>query len=220
MSVKVVIRELPANIDTKDIEVQLTHAGLVVHKILKLSKFPTKGPMPLFYVQMKQNGNSETAYKFTEMLGGMVFGLNLLQPCSKKEDSNILKPNGLDTIDKFSQDNLAIAYTDGTPDKFFNKGGAGIFFLLPNGSKYHLNVNTDLIDSNFTSELIAIKEVVALYLNDPNISGLTDGVQHTNTRPRHVFISFFADAFFCRLAKAKPTIACESAIGTCSAIAS
>ncbi|GIY48313.1 hypothetical protein CEXT_392031 [Caerostris extrusa] len=47
-----------------------------------------------------------------------------------------------------------------------------VFFLFPNGSKYHHKVNTA---SNFTSELIAIKEAVALYLNDSNISGLTDG---------------------------------------------
>ncbi|GIY07155.1 hypothetical protein CEXT_791621 [Caerostris extrusa] len=36
-------------------------------------------------------------------------------------------------------------------------------------------MNTGLIASNFTSELIAIKEAVALYLNNSNISGLTDG---------------------------------------------
>ncbi|GIY54218.1 hypothetical protein CEXT_755011 [Caerostris extrusa] len=50
------------------------------------------------------------------------------------------------------------AYTDGSSDKFLNKGGAGIFFLLPNGSKYHHKMNTGLIASDFTSELIAIKE--------------------------------------------------------------
>ncbi|GIX90873.1 RNase H domain-containing protein [Caerostris extrusa] len=44
------------------------------------------------------------------------FSLNLLQPCSKKEDSNILKQKDLDTIDKLSQGNLVIAYTDGSSD--------------------------------------------------------------------------------------------------------
>ncbi|GIX67885.1 RNase H domain-containing protein [Caerostris extrusa] len=72
------------------------------------------------------------------------FSLNLLQLCSKKEDFNILKQKGIDTIDKFSQGNLAIAYTDGSSDKFLNKGGAGIFFLLLNGSKYHHKVNAGL----------------------------------------------------------------------------
>ncbi|GIY52235.1 hypothetical protein CEXT_417051, partial [Caerostris extrusa] len=36
-------------------------------------------------------------------------------------------------------------------------------------------MNTGLIASNFTKELIAIKEAVALYLNDSYISGHTDG---------------------------------------------
>ncbi|GIY82781.1 hypothetical protein CEXT_276881 [Caerostris extrusa] len=89
------------------------------------------------------------------------FGLTLLQPCSKKEDFDILKQKGLDTIDKLAQGNFTIAYTNGSFDKFLNKGGADIFFLLPNGSKYHHKMNTGLIASNFTSELIAIKEAVA-----------------------------------------------------------
>ncbi|GIY75991.1 hypothetical protein CEXT_507431 [Caerostris extrusa] len=108
------------------------------------------------------------------------FGLNLLQPCSKKKTPTFSNKKGLDTIDKFSQGNLAIAYTDG----FLNKGGAGIFVLLPNGSKYHHKVNTSLIASNFTNELIAIKEAVALYLNDSNISGLTDGIRFFRTSQR------------------------------------
>ncbi|GIY21497.1 protein O-mannosyl-transferase Tmtc3 [Caerostris extrusa] len=52
----------------------------------------------------------------------------------KKRRLQHSQTKGFDTIDKFSQGNLAIAYTDGSSDKFLNKGGAGIFFLLPNGS--------------------------------------------------------------------------------------
>ncbi|GIX81713.1 hypothetical protein CEXT_393251, partial [Caerostris extrusa] len=85
------------------------------------------------------------------------------------------KPISEIKFDEFSQDNLAITYTDGPSDKFLNKDGAGIFFLPPNGSKYHHKMNTGLIASNFTKEIIAIKEAVALYLNDSNISGHTDG---------------------------------------------
>ncbi|GIY31627.1 RNase H domain-containing protein [Caerostris extrusa] len=102
------------------------------------------------------------------------FGLKLLFETIQKRRPNILKQKGLDTIDKFSQDNLAIAYTDGSSDKFLNKGG--FFILLPNRSKYHHKMNTGLIASNFTSELIANKETVVLYLNDSDISGLTDGL--------------------------------------------
>ncbi|GFV11545.1 RNase H domain-containing protein [Trichonephila clavipes] len=41
------------------------------------------------------------------------FELELLQPCSKKEDSVTLRQKGLETIAILSQDNFAIAYTDG-----------------------------------------------------------------------------------------------------------
>ncbi|GIX94548.1 hypothetical protein CEXT_294721 [Caerostris extrusa] len=45
----------------------------------------------------------------------------------RRKQPSILKLKGLDTIDKFSQGNLAIAYTNGSSDKFFNKGSTGIF---------------------------------------------------------------------------------------------
>ncbi|GFX74710.1 probable RNA-directed DNA polymerase from transposon BS [Trichonephila clavipes] len=42
------------------------------------------------------------------------FELELLQPCSKKEDPVTLRQKGLETIAILSQDNFAIAYTDGS----------------------------------------------------------------------------------------------------------
>ncbi|GFV16504.1 hypothetical protein TNCV_4785661 [Trichonephila clavipes] len=61
--------------------------------------------------------------------------LNLLCPCSKKEDARILKQKGLETIEKISQENFAVAYTDGSSDISLNKRGAGILFQLPNKEK-------------------------------------------------------------------------------------
>jgi ribonuclease HI len=102
--------------------------------------------------------------------------LNLLQPCSKKEDPQTLRQKGLETIEKFSQGNLAIVYTDGSSDKSLNKGGAGILFLLPNGDKFMHKINTGLIASNFTSELLAIKEALSFYMTNQEISVLTEGL--------------------------------------------
>ncbi|GFV74047.1 reverse transcriptase domain-containing protein [Trichonephila clavipes] len=58
------------------------------------------------------------------------FELELLQPCSKKEDPVILRQKGLETIEILSQDNFAIAYTDGFSDRSLSNGGAGILLLL------------------------------------------------------------------------------------------
>ncbi|GFW14586.1 RNase H domain-containing protein [Trichonephila clavipes] len=59
------------------------------------------------------------------------FELELLQPCSKKEDPVTLRQKGLETIAILSQDNFAIAYTDGSSDRSLSNGGAGIILLLP-----------------------------------------------------------------------------------------
>ncbi|GFX86060.1 RNase H domain-containing protein [Trichonephila clavipes] len=59
------------------------------------------------------------------------FELELLQPCSKKEDPVTLRQKGRETIAILSQDNFAIAYTDGSSDRSLSNGGAGIISLLP-----------------------------------------------------------------------------------------
>ncbi|GFX01383.1 reverse transcriptase domain-containing protein [Trichonephila clavipes] len=102
--------------------------------------------------------------------------LNLMRPCSKKEDARILKQKGLETIEKISQENFAVAFTDGSSDISLNKGGAGILFQLPNKERKMHKINTGLIASNFTSELLAIKEALTLYSTHLELSGTTEGL--------------------------------------------
>ncbi|GFY17942.1 ribonuclease H [Trichonephila clavipes] len=94
----------------------------------------------------------------------------------KKEDARILKQKGLETIEKISQENFAVAYTDGSSDISLNKGGAGILFQLPNKERKMHKINTWLIASNFTSELLAIKEALILYSTHLELSGTTQGL--------------------------------------------
>ncbi|GFV93548.1 RNase H domain-containing protein [Trichonephila clavipes] len=68
--------------------------------------------------------------------------LNLLRPCSKKEDARILKQKGFETIEKISQENFVVVYTDGSSDISLNKGGAGILFQLPNKERKMHKINT------------------------------------------------------------------------------
>ncbi|GFV55592.1 reverse transcriptase domain-containing protein [Trichonephila clavipes] len=102
--------------------------------------------------------------------------LNLIRPCSKKEDARILKQKNLETIEKISQENFAVAYTDGSSDISLNKGGAGILFQLPNKERKMHKINTGLIASNFTSELLAIKKALMLYLTHLELSDTTEGL--------------------------------------------
>ncbi|GFX28571.1 hypothetical protein TNCV_1153791 [Trichonephila clavipes] len=56
--------------------------------------------------------------------------------CSKKEDPVTLRQKGLETIAILSQDNFAIAYTDGSSDRSLSNGGAGIILLLPDVTEF------------------------------------------------------------------------------------
>ncbi|GFX40793.1 RNase H domain-containing protein [Trichonephila clavipes] len=104
------------------------------------------------------------------------FELELLQPCSKKEDPVTLRQKGLETIAILSQDNIAIAYTDGSSDRSLSNGGAGIILLLPDGNNYKHKINTGIIASNFTSELMAIRKALILYQQDPHVIDSTEGL--------------------------------------------
>ncbi|GFT88673.1 RNase H domain-containing protein [Trichonephila clavipes] len=104
------------------------------------------------------------------------FELELLQPCSKKEDPVTLRQKGLETIAILSLDNFAIAYTDGSSDRSLSNGGAGIILLLPDGNNYKHKINTGIIASNFTSELVAIRETLILYQQNPHVIDSTEGL--------------------------------------------
>ncbi|GFW36592.1 RNase H domain-containing protein [Trichonephila clavipes] len=93
----------------------------------------------------------------------------------KKEDPVTLRQKGLETIAILSQDNFAIAYTDGSSDRSLSNGGAGIL-LLPDGNNYKHKINTGIIASNFTSELVAIREALILYQQNPHVIDSTEGL--------------------------------------------
>ncbi|GFU12695.1 hypothetical protein TNCV_2585491 [Trichonephila clavipes] len=93
----------------------------------------------------------------------------------QKEDPVTLRQKGLETIAILSQDNFAIAYTDGSSDRSLSNGGAKILLLLPDGNNYKHEINTGIIAS-FTSELMAIREALILYQQDPHVIDSTEGL--------------------------------------------
>ncbi|GFW62986.1 hypothetical protein TNCV_4453341 [Trichonephila clavipes] len=88
--------------------------------------------------------------------------LNLLRPCSKKEDSRILKQK-----DRNDRENLRIlrlpiqtahlTFLSTREELAFSSN-----FQIKKERKMH-KINTGLIASNFTSELLAIKEALIQY---------------------------------------------------------
>ncbi|GFT56421.1 hypothetical protein NPIL_520191 [Nephila pilipes] len=66
---------------------------------------------------------------------------------------------------------MAVAYTDDSSYKSLNRGGAH-----PDGSIHKYRINTGMIASNFTSEFLAIKEALTIYLTDLQMLGFTEGL--------------------------------------------
>ncbi|GFV03842.1 retrovirus-related Pol polyprotein from transposon 17.6 [Trichonephila clavipes] len=95
------------------------------------------------------------------------FELELLQPCSKKEDLVALRQKGLETIAILSQDNFTISYTDGSSDRSLSNGGAGIILLLPDG-KWSNDEKVTILKL----KLAGIAE--EFFLSDPTHSQLTE----------------------------------------------
>ncbi|GFS87394.1 RNase H domain-containing protein [Trichonephila clavipes] len=110
------------------------------------------------------------------------FELELLQPCSKKEDPVTLRQKGLETIEILSQDNFAIAYTNGSSDRSLSNGGAGIILLLPdeqlhNNRKYcilqwipaHVNIEVNACADSLAKEARDIEhKCTTITLDDAN----------------------------------------------------
>ncbi|GFW35815.1 transposable element Tcb1 transposase [Trichonephila clavipes] len=94
----------------------------------------------------------------------------------KRRPCNPQTKKGLETIEILSQNNFAITYTDGSSDRSLSNGGAGIILLLPDGNNYKHKINTGIISSNFTSELMAIREALILYQQDPHVIDSTEGL--------------------------------------------
>lgn len=95
----------------------------------------------------------------------VTINLNLLQPCTKKEPAAVIKEKGLHTIRELSKStqNMAIAFTDGSSDSSLDRGGAGIFLTHANDKSESHKISVGKIASNYTCELVAIKEALNLY---------------------------------------------------------
>ncbi|GFV43949.1 RNA-directed DNA polymerase from mobile element jockey [Trichonephila clavipes] len=93
---------------------------------------------------------------------------------SRRKLATIKFTNKLRSYAILSQDNFAIAYTDGSSDRSLSNGGAGIILLLPDGNNYKHKINRGIIASNFTSELMAIREALILYQQDPHVIDSTE----------------------------------------------
>ncbi|GFT84541.1 RNA-directed DNA polymerase from mobile element jockey [Trichonephila clavipes] len=69
---KLLICGLPTSTNVEEIRVEIEREGFLIHKISRLQKFKTKGPMPLIYLQLVNDAKADTIFQFTEMFGTQI----------------------------------------------------------------------------------------------------------------------------------------------------
>ncbi|GFV11182.1 ribonuclease H [Trichonephila clavipes] len=87
---------------------------------------------------------------------------SLLEPCTKREPTSIIKAKGLNTIGKYPQEDFVFAYTDGSSDETFLNGGSGVFMTTPSDANYQRIIGAGAIAFCFTCEREII-EALNLY---------------------------------------------------------
>lgn len=81
----------------------------------------------------------------------------LIQPCSKNDDSTFLKKLAIETIEKRFANPTAIIYTDGSVAENCKNGGSGVIIKRSGNQDEIIRVPAGSYASSFRSELIAIQ---------------------------------------------------------------
>ncbi|GFU86809.1 hypothetical protein TNCV_1342541 [Trichonephila clavipes] len=69
-----------------------------------------------------------------------------MEPCTKSESTSIIKEKGLKLTAKYPQNDFVFAYTYGSSDETFLKGGSGVFMTTPSDANYQRVVGAGYID--------------------------------------------------------------------------
>ncbi|GFX15731.1 RNA-directed DNA polymerase from mobile element jockey [Trichonephila clavipes] len=69
---KLILRELPTSTDLEAVKKDIESEGFKIHKISRLTKFQSKAPMPLIYIQLINDLNADSIYNYVDMFGTRV----------------------------------------------------------------------------------------------------------------------------------------------------
>ena len=62
--------------------------------------------------------------------------MNLLEPCSKKEPTSVIKQKELKTTEQYPREGLVHARSDDSLDETSTNGVSGLFLTTPNDTTY------------------------------------------------------------------------------------
>ncbi|GFV06517.1 RNA-directed DNA polymerase from mobile element jockey [Trichonephila clavipes] len=69
---KLILRGLPTPTKLEAVKKEIESEGFKIHKISRLTKFQSKAPMPLIYIQLINDLNADSIYNYVDMLGTRV----------------------------------------------------------------------------------------------------------------------------------------------------
>ncbi|GFV83621.1 nucleic-acid-binding protein from transposon X-element [Trichonephila clavipes] len=69
---KLILRGLPTSTELQAVKKEIESEGFKIHKISRLTKFQSKAPMPLIYIQLINDLNADSIYNYVDMFGTRV----------------------------------------------------------------------------------------------------------------------------------------------------
>ncbi|GFV57473.1 nucleic-acid-binding protein from transposon X-element [Trichonephila clavipes] len=69
---KPILRGLPTSTKLEAVKKEIESEGFKIHKISRLTKFQSKAPMPLIYIQLINDLNADSIYNYVDMFGTRV----------------------------------------------------------------------------------------------------------------------------------------------------
>ncbi|GFW54283.1 nucleic-acid-binding protein from transposon X-element [Trichonephila clavipes] len=69
---KLILRGLPTSTELEAVKKEIESEGFKIHKISRLTKFQSKAPMPLIYIQLINDLNADSIYNYVDMFGTRV----------------------------------------------------------------------------------------------------------------------------------------------------
>ncbi|GFX32590.1 nucleic-acid-binding protein from transposon X-element [Trichonephila clavipes] len=64
---KLILRGLPTSTELETVKKEIESEGFKIHKISRLTKFQSKSPMPLIYIQLINDLNADSIYNYVDM---------------------------------------------------------------------------------------------------------------------------------------------------------
>ncbi|GFU33126.1 nucleic-acid-binding protein from transposon X-element [Trichonephila clavipes] len=69
---KLISRGLPTSTELEAVKKEIESEGFKIHKISRLTKFQSKVPMPLIYIQLINNLNADSIYNYVDMFAALI----------------------------------------------------------------------------------------------------------------------------------------------------